>query len=75
MAAAYEGAPEPGDFTSLRATLSQQTGSNAADAQDAMLQSFHDLLNNLLGRTLTQRLLQAVWDQPSSGHTVQNNSP
>lgn len=75
MAAAYEGALEPGDFSALRAALSRQTGSNAAAAHDATLQIFQDLLDNLIGRTLTQRLLQAIWDQPSSGHAVQDNSP
>jgi hypothetical protein len=75
MAAAYEGALEPGDFSALRAALSLQTGSNAAAAHDAMLQIFQDLLDNLIGRTLTQRLLQAIWDLPSSGHAVQDNSP
>lgn len=75
LAAAYEGALEPGDFDSLRAALSQQTAANAATAQDAMLQTFQDLLDNLIGRSLTQRLLQSVWDQPSSGEAVQKQSP
>ena len=56
----------------MRAALSQQTAANAAAAHDAMLQTFQDLLDNLIGRSLTQRLLQAVWDQPSSGDAVQD---
>ncbi len=60
LAAAYEGALQPGDFTSLHAALSQQTGANAAAAQDAIVQTFQDLLNNLIGQSLTQRLLQAA---------------
>ena len=75
LAAAYEGALEPGDFDSLRAALSQQTAENAAAAQDAVLQTFQDLLDNLIGRSLTQRLLQSVWDQPSSSEAVQDKSP
>jgi hypothetical protein len=75
LAAAYEGAVEPGDFTSLRAALSRQTGEHAAAAHDAMVQTFNDLLANLIGGSLTQRLLQSVWDHPSSGHAVQDNSP
>jgi hypothetical protein len=75
LAVVYEDALQPGDFASLRAALSQQTATNAAAAHDAMLQTFEDLLNNLIGRSLTRRLLQAVWDQPSSGDAVQDNSP
>jgi hypothetical protein len=75
LAAAYEDALQPGDFASLRAALSQQTATNAAAAHDVMLQTFEDLLNNLIGRSLTRRLLQAVWDNPSSGDAVQDNSP
>lgn len=75
LAAVYEGALQPGDFTSLRAALSCQTGLRAAAAHDSMLQTFHDLLDNLIGQSLTQRLLQAVWDQPPSGPAVQDNLP
>lgn len=75
LTAAYEGALQPGDFSALRATLSGQTVSDAAAAHAAMLQIFRDLLDNLIGRSLTQRLLQAVWDHPSSGHAVQDISP
>jgi type II secretory pathway component PulK len=75
LSAAYEGALQPGDFSALRATLSRQSVADAAAAHAAMLQIFRDLLDNLIGRSLTQRLLQAVWDQPSSGHAVQDISP
>jgi hypothetical protein len=75
LAVAYEDALQPGDFASLRVALSQQAATNAAAAHDAMLQTFEDLLNNLIGRSLTRRLLQAVWDHPSSGDAVQDNSP
>ena len=60
LVAAYEGALRPGDFASLRAALSLQTGANAAAAHDAILQTFQDLLDNLIGQSLTQRLLQAA---------------
>lgn len=65
LAPAYEGALQPGDFASLRAALSQQTAENAAAAHDALMKTFQDLLNNLIGRSLTQRLLHAVWDHDS----------
>ena len=75
LAAAYEGALQPGDFASLRAALSRQTAQNAAAGHDAVLKTFQDLLDSLIGRSLTQRLLQAVRDQPSSGAAVQDKSP
>jgi len=75
LAAAYEGAPQPGDFASLRAALSQQTAQNAAAAHDALLKTFQDLLDSLIGRSLTQRLLQTARDQFSSGAAVQDQSP
>jgi hypothetical protein len=60
LAAANEGALQPGDFASLRAALSLQPEANAAAAHDAILQTFQDLLNNLIGQSLTQRLLQTA---------------
>ena len=57
LAPAYEGALQPGNYASLRAALSRQTGANAAAAHDAILQTFQDLLNNLIGQSLSQRLL------------------
>ncbi|MEO8656316.1 MAG: hypothetical protein ABI409_19495, partial [Ramlibacter sp.] len=60
LAAAYEGALQPGDFAPLRTALSLQTGANAAAAHDAILQTFQDLLDNLIGQSLTQRLLQTA---------------
>lgn len=75
LGAAYEGALEPGDFASLRAALSRQSAQNAAAAHDAVLATFQDMLDSLIGRSLTQRLLQSVPDQPSSGAAVQEPSP
>ena len=75
LAAAYEGATQPGDFSALEAALSQQTSKTAASAHDALVHTFHDLLADLIGRSLTQRLLQAVWEPPSSGTAVQDDSP
>jgi hypothetical protein len=72
LVAAYEGALQPGDFSALRAALSQQAASDAAAAHVATLQVFRDLLDNLIGRSLTHRLLQAVWDHPSSGVAAQD---
>jgi hypothetical protein len=74
LAAAYEGALEPGDFSSLRSALEQHPAGDAAVAHDALLQTFHGLLADLIGRSLTDRLLQAVWNSPASGHAAQDPS-
>jgi hypothetical protein len=72
LTAAYEGSSQAGDFTALRMSLARQDGTTAAAAHDAMLQLFHDLLAELIGRSLTHRLLQAAWDSPTSGNPVQD---
>ena len=75
LGAAYEGAGKPADFSSLRAALLQQPPARAAAGNYAALKTFHDLLADLIGRSLTQRLLQAVWESPSSGTAAQDASP
>ena len=74
LAAAYEGAVQPGDYSALRAALAQQTAANASQAHDALLRIFHDLLADLIGRSLTRRLLQAAWEPNSYGNAVQDDS-
>jgi hypothetical protein len=64
---------EPGDFTALRRELSQQTKAEAVAANGALLHSLSQLLNNLIGVSLTERLLQSVLEK--HGHTVQDTPP
>ena len=75
LAAAYEGATTPGDFTSLHAALAEQTAEKAAAGQAAALQTFYNLLTELIGRSLTQRLLHTVWEPPSSGPSAEDALP
>jgi hypothetical protein len=75
LAAAYEGALQPGDFSALRTALSEQTASHASEAHDALLGIFNDLLADLIGRSLTRRLLQAAWSPNSYGNAVQDEAP
>jgi hypothetical protein len=75
LAAAYEGAVQPGDYSALRAALAQQTAADATRAQEALLRIFNDLLADLIGRSLTGRLLQAAWSPNSYGNAVQDESP
>ena len=46
---------------SLRAAFLKQSPDDAAAAQLALLQIFNDLLEHLIGNSLTDRLLDAVW--------------
>jgi len=75
LAAAYEGAVQPGDYGALRAALAQQAAPDAAHAHEELLRTFHDLLAELIGRSLTERLLQAAWAPHSYGNAVQDDSP
>lgn len=75
LAAAYEGAVQPGDYGALRAALAQQTATQASQAHEELLRIFHDLLADLIGRSLTERLLQAAWPPHSYGNAVQDDSP
>jgi hypothetical protein len=64
--------PQPGEFNSLRRELLRQTMADAAAANDALLQSLAQVLGNLIGASLTARLLQPVWEK--HGHTTQGSS-
>jgi hypothetical protein len=63
-----------GDFESLRASLKQQSVANAIAANGALLQQFTDLLATLIGKSLTERLLQSVLDNPPRHGAVQEIS-
>jgi hypothetical protein len=63
----------PGDFSALRRELSQQAKADPVAANGALLRSFSQLLTNLIGASLTARLLQSVWEK--HGHTAQDTSP
>ncbi|HEY6645151.1 hypothetical protein [Povalibacter sp.] len=64
----------PSDFGALRATLERQSSETAIATNDALLQKFVDLLTNLIGESLTERLLRSVPDTPSSDGAVQETS-
>ena len=74
LGAAYPGAAEPGRFAALRSVLVQQSPKQAAAAQDFLLHTFINLLTDLVGASLTMRLLQAAWEPPSGGHAAQEPS-
>lgn len=81
FAVMYDATATPNEFALLRETLAQQPRAEAAAAHDGLLAIFLDLLSNLIGESLTRRLLRSVWAQPSSGYNlssgdaVQDTSP
>lgn len=64
---------EPVSFKRLQRVLAQQNPDAAAAATDASLETFHELLNSLIGTSLTQRLLGSVWSPIFSGSPAQDN--
>jgi len=70
----YEAISVSDRYIALETALSQQTPADATAAISALLQTFHGLLTHLIGESLTERLLRSVWDNPSSGHAVQDSS-
>jgi hypothetical protein len=74
LAAVAEGALHASDFTSLRTALAQQTSANASAANGVLLNAFTELLTNLVGVSLTERLLLSVWEHHSNGHSEQENT-
>lgn len=75
FATVRDDALHPDKLAAFQTALSQQTSADAAAANGALLQTFWDLLTHLIGGPLTERLLRSVWDDLSSSHTVQDNSP
>lgn len=65
---------EPVSFKPLSRALVLQPADTAAAATDASLETFHELLNSLIGRSLTQRLLGTLWSPEFSGSPVQDPS-
>jgi hypothetical protein len=60
-------------FDNLREALSTQSGSICIAAHSAVLESFCDLLSNLIGTSLTERLLDTVWDRNKYGTAVRGD--
>lgn len=64
---------EPVNFKRLRRVLAHQEPNVATAAADASLQTFHELLDSLIGSALTQRLLGSVWSPIFSGLPAQDS--
>ncbi len=70
-----ESTVQPAEYAGLHAALAQETNVDAALTNDALLQTFRDLLSNLIGDSLTERLLRSAWNLPSSGDAAQDPTP
>jgi hypothetical protein len=57
----------PNGFPSLHAVLAKETSANAVLVNTALLNTFYELLSNLIGTSLTRTLLHSVFDAPSNG--------
>jgi hypothetical protein len=63
----------PIDFSVFRDVLALQAPAQVLLASASVLHAFCSLLDRLIGASLTERLLQPVWDRPSSGHAAQDH--
>jgi hypothetical protein len=56
--------PTREDLPALRSVIAQQNSAEAAAGGLLLLQTFNDLLINLIGRSLTDQLLGPIWVRP-----------
>jgi hypothetical protein len=75
LPAANEDEARPLRFEPLLQALSQQPPARAAAAQEQLLRRFLDILANLIGPALVERLLGSVVVVPSNGPPQQDRLP
>ncbi len=73
LAVLHEGVQATMDLDALRAAIASQGDAEARAGAVALLHSFHDLMNSLVGSSLTERLLHPVWELPASVATEQDS--
>jgi len=64
----------PEKFSALHALLIKETSTNAVLVNSALLDTFYELLINLVGASLTHQLLHSVFAPPSNGAPAQDTS-
>src|SRR5690606_12987209 len=74
LARVLDGTDASGSFVALETALGQQSCAEAITTNGALLQTFSGLLINLIGESLTERLLQAAQDNPPSNGLVRDES-
>jgi hypothetical protein len=75
LAAVHQDTWQPGDFEPLHAALARQPGPAAAAAQEALLQTYRDILGQLIGAPLTERLLRSIGPLPLNVQPEQDTPP
>lgn len=71
----HEGALDAVEFEELRAAIALRPAAEAQAAADALIKTFRELLAELIGHSLTERLLRPAAAPTSHGHTVQDKLP
>jgi len=74
LAGAHDGVHGVMDLVTLKAVLSQQSSADAAAGGNTFFKMFHELLTSLVGHSLTERLLRAVWANSFSGSPAQDSA-
>jgi len=72
---ALDSTPEHVDFSRLESLLQQQTPNDALCLGNHLLETLYQLLSTLIGVSLTERLLGAVFEAPLSALPAQDTSP
>jgi hypothetical protein len=67
LTALHENTTDRINFAALQSTLSDQTSTDVVALNDALLRKFVELLSNLIGVSLVERLLRPVVDIHSTG--------
>lgn len=67
LSSVQEDLAETIDFAAVQLKLSQQTVENIVAVNGALLEKFVGLLTNLIGVSLTERLIQPIVDHHSTG--------
>jgi hypothetical protein len=74
LAAVREDTLQLGEFAALQLMLAQQPSAEVAATNGALLQAFCDLLTNLIGVSLTERLLRSVRALPAADAVAPDSS-
>jgi len=63
------------DLAALKRLFAQQSSADAIVGGNSLLQTFQQLLNSLVGTSLTERLLHSVWCDPDTTSPPQDTLP
>ncbi len=72
---AHAGALDPAEFAELESAVSGQSSHDAGVATEALVNNFRDLLSDLIGPSLTERLLRPGLPLTSRGDAAQDTRP